>query len=283
MSQAPPTVPPVIASPDEAPVPIGADGNLTADRACVRCGYNLRGLPRAGVCPECSTPVADSLRTKVLKYSSPEYLAKLHRGVFLVQTAIIIQILMGFAVFGAAIALKGALAQLQWIAGFVGLLIAAMSLYGWWLFSELDPGYTGQDQGTTPRKVIRLAVIAGGAAALLSVLADLLSPSASATPGAAPVSVMHMVAGVVSIGAGAVQYFASMLYLQWLAKRVPNEKAGKRAKNLMWLGPVLLTVGIILIGLGPIIALVLYWNLLDWFRKDLKRIRGEQVDAPARA
>ena len=127
MSQAPPTVPPVIASPDEASVPIGADGNLAADRACVRCGYNLRGLPRAGVCPECSTPVADSLRTKILKYSSPEYLAKLHRGVFLVQTAIIIQILMGFAVFGAAIALKGALAQLQWIAGFVGLLIAAMA------------------------------------------------------------------------------------------------------------------------------------------------------------
>ncbi len=283
MSQAPPTVPPVIASPDEAPVPIGADGNLAADRACVRCGYNLRGLPRAGVCPECSTPVADSLRTKILKYSSPEYLASLHRGVFLVQTAIIVQILIGFTMFGGALAMKNAVAQLQLIAGLVGLLVSAMSLYGWWLFSELDPGYTGQDQGTTPRKVIRLAVIAGGIAALLSVLADALAPSASATPGAAPVSVLHLAAGIVSVGAGAVQYFASMLYLQWLAKRIPNEKAGKRAKTLMWLGPVLMTVGIILIGLGPLIALVLYWNLLDWFRKDLKRIRREQAEAPAAA
>lgn len=44
----------------------------------------------------------------------------------------------------------------------------------------------------------------------------------------------------------------------------------------MWLGPLLATFGLVIIGLGPLIALVLYWNMLDWVRKDLKRIRAER-------
>ena len=43
----------------------------------------------------------------------------------------------------------------------------------------------------------------------------------------------------------------------------------------MWLGPLLQTVGLLLIGLGPLIALVMYWNMLDVMRKHIKRILAE--------
>jgi len=47
-----------------------------------------------------------------------------------------------------------------------------------------------------------------------------------------------------------------------------------RAKRLMWLGPVLCLV---LCVIGGLVALVLYYHLLDWIRKDLRQIRMAQV------
>lgn len=272
---------PEVTEPTPPTVPTTAQGSIQADRPCVQCGYNLRGLQPTGACPECGTPVADSLRGKLLKYCSPDYLAQLHRGVFLIQTAIIIQILMMFALVGASLAFRSAAGTMQLVSSFVFLVVAAMELYGWWLFSELDPGYTGQDAGTTPRKVIRIAVIVSGAAAILSVLAGVLQPVAAGTGAFAGMGMLAITAWVVSTAANVAQYFASMLYIKWLAVRIPNEKARKRAKTLLWLGPILHTVGLILLGLGPLIALVLKWNLLDWVRKDLKQIRALKETAAA--
>ena len=39
---------------------------LASDLACRKCGYHLRGLPTNGMCPECGTPVAISLRGPLL-------------------------------------------------------------------------------------------------------------------------------------------------------------------------------------------------------------------------
>ncbi len=39
---------------------------LQADRRCNRCGYSLQGLPRDSLCPECATPVIDSLQAEDL-------------------------------------------------------------------------------------------------------------------------------------------------------------------------------------------------------------------------
>lgn len=78
--------------------------------------------------------------------------------------------------------------------------------------------------------------------------------------------------GIVSVIAWAVLFFAVMRYTRWVAGRVPDQWIVRRTKTYMWLLPVLNTLGILLIGLGPIIALVLYWNLLDRLRKHTKSI-----------
>ena len=49
-----------------------------------------------------------------------------------------------------------------------------------------------------------------------------------------------------------------------------------RAKTMMWLGPILYTVGAIACGLGPLVALILYYNLLNWVREGLQAIRADQ-------
>ncbi len=53
---------------------------LTDDRLCVHCGYNLRGLPLDGKCPECGEAVRRSLLGDLLKYADPDWLDRLRFG-----------------------------------------------------------------------------------------------------------------------------------------------------------------------------------------------------------
>ena len=62
------------------PMPEIAPQMLSEDRACIRCGYNLRGLVDEGNCPECGRPVSDSLRGDVLEHADPQGLDKLRFG-----------------------------------------------------------------------------------------------------------------------------------------------------------------------------------------------------------
>ena len=42
---------------------------VRVDIKCLVCGYNLRGLGRAGRCPECGTPILEALRARrVVRY-----------------------------------------------------------------------------------------------------------------------------------------------------------------------------------------------------------------------
>lgn len=244
------------------------------DATCVICGYSLTGLPAEGRCPECGTPVEQSFRGSLLEHASPEYLARLHKGVFLILAAIIVSILAMFLNVGLSLATGGGGKVLGLTFAGVGFVTAAMSLIGWWLFSAVDPGYTGREQGTTARSVVRAMVIVIAVWQVVSFAYALVSTPSTA----AGVAVDYLAFGiqVVAALASVIHFFASMLYVRWLAPRIPNPKAFRRAKTLMWLGPLLMTVGILLIGLGPLIALVLYWNMLDWIRKDLRAIRGRQ-------
>jgi hypothetical protein len=243
---------------------------------CIQCGYDLTGLPESGQCPECGTPVEHSLRGMLLRNSSPQYVGKLHRGVFLVVTVILLQLLIGILAMAAAIiagARGGALPMwVQVLSQIVTLALSVVLLVGWWLFSEPDPRYTGADDGSTARKIVRATVAIYAASTLFSFAATF---ALTTTAGGTVVLGIAAIASIVGVLAWSVQYFASMLYVRWLAHRIPNEKTRRRAKLLLWLGPVLLTFGLLLIGLGPLIALVLYWNLLDQVRKDLKAIRQQ--------
>lgn len=252
---------------------------VTDDRPCVKCSYNLRGLPGAGVCPECGTLVERSFHGDLLRYASPEYVAKLHRGVFFVQMGIIVSVLLItasliFAVFGS---IPGS----ALISQVVGLLPAVLSVYGWWLLSEADPGQLSSHKGERPRKLIRAAVIANCVITLITLVLNILG-SMGAAPGTVTgtrgaVHVFTFVMGIVGLAATLVQFFASMLYIAWIGPRLPSLRVVKRARTMLWLGPLLYTVGLLLFGLGPLIALILYYNLLEWIRKDLRSIRAGEL------
>ncbi|MFK7883833.1 MAG: hypothetical protein AB8F26_06590 [Phycisphaerales bacterium] len=243
---------------------------------CFRCDYDLTSLSPEQNCPECGLPIEASLGRIQLAKAPPEYLAKLHKGVFIIQAAIICVILLFFAGMFAGMTFasspNGVIPRpIDISLGVLAVVLAFALLVGWWMFSEPHPEYEGTYNGSDMRRTVRvLLVVAAGLAAVDLVL--------SVLPASVAIGLVVMVLGVVAIIVSVARYFTQMLYIRWMAPMLSNRKVYNRAKLLMWLGPVLMTVGILLLGLGPLIALVLYWNMLDWIRKDLKAIRADRQD-----
>lgn len=76
--------------------------------------------------------------------------------------------------------------------------------------------------------------------------------------------------------ASIVLFFASMRYIAWLGVRLPNPRIVKSARRLLWLGPLLMTVGALVL-VGPLIAYIEYLRLLNRVRKEFKSIRAEMA------
>ncbi len=265
--EAEPPSPPPAAHPGGASLESDTVGD---DLICLQCGYSIRGLPRRGRCPECGTPIKRSLQGNLLRYSSPAYLATLNRGVLLILAAIIAQVIL--TVGGLILIVLLTRRGLTDLAGVWELLLwtastglSVISLIGWWLFSEPNPAFVGAGGGTTARKVVRTTVAAAAVLTALATVAETLATSIATSVDAA--------ANILLVVVEAVKFFAAMLYLRWLAPHFPNAVIGARARRLMWLCPLLVTVGSLVCFIGPIIALVLYWSLLNSARIEISRIR----------
>jgi len=252
---------------------------------CTNCGYNLGGLPTAGTCPECGAPIERSLRGDRLVNMPAGYLASLHRGAFLVLTVIFLQVLVMFLrIFSAlATAVLGSspIPGGETVLSVVQLALSVVLVVGWWVLSAPMPlladlaGADRRRRWVRGLLVVNVAVIAAQASLYVLMSVWLTSPLALLYV----VSSVTILSSLVSLAG----YVVQMLYLAWLADRVPDVALFKRAKLLVWLGPTLSTVGLVLLGLGPLIALIMYWNLVDRFRVAFKSIRRERATIEAAA
>lgn len=256
---------------------------LDTDRACVRCSYNLRGLPTDGVCPECGTPVADSLRGYYLAFAAPKYLAALADGLGLVLAGIPVYatVLLGGA--AATFTLGGRFNQalIGTLCRLALLVPTALLLIGYWRFTRPDPGLTARESWTSVRRVIRASVVVQAAAAGAGVLAVAGGPGGVGPVGLrGALGTLSTLLDLGALAAWTAQFFATMAYVGWLGQRVPDRFIVDRSGFYTWALPLVFVFGAVTLLIGPVMAVGLYWTLLDRLRRQVRSIR--RTGMPAR-
>jgi hypothetical protein len=192
---------------------------------CIRCAYSLRGLPPQGLCPECGTPIERSLRGDLLLYSDPEYIRKLLAGsrlIFWSTLAIIVSIAL--AIFLAFYGDRFPVMQLLPLV----LIMATLAFWGgWWLLTWPDAGQLTTNKGQRPRRIVRISL--GFIVGLVALIFCATLFGHWADPGAV------RLLGLLIYPAMGVAFWSGMLYIRWLAPRIPDGQVNRLARKLMYL------------------------------------------------
>lgn len=149
-------------TPPDHPVapPVVAVNIVPGDMACFQCGYNLRGQPNQGKCPECASPVMNTYR-RWLIYAEPKWLGRLRGGITALLWGILILVIasLGMGVFGAVQGVRaGPPGQVPLIPHREFMVIAALagvSLYAfvvWLVFRLTTPEPRDDSSGIARRE-----------------------------------------------------------------------------------------------------------------------------------
>jgi len=263
------------------------------ERVCLRCGYDLRGLAAAGLCPECGAPVINSLRGRHLRYSDPAFLTMLSIGARLVLAAFVLLVIgWAWAVVTRAIGVFW-VGSVSLASAALGLGASICGLAGWWLISSPDPALRGHDPADRSRSVLRASLIVAAAGMMLSHFGGMI-----------PVTAGGMFANLTRAGfllgtlAGLVKFFAAMSYLARLAQRIPDEDLAMSPRFLRNVLVVIVLASIALMvlvvtssGFGPggmigsyVVILATGVALLVWSLLYIAMLRlfGREIDEARR-
>lgn len=293
MSQVPPWT-----SFEPPPLP-NSPATLEISVACRGCGYQLRGSLIDGNCSECGKSVEASLRGDLLVYAEAEYLRTLIRGTIIIEASLVVMVLGTLMVM--LLSFMPVIAQLLPNVGQLGAIVGALSQFsnignslnmfagtlvwtiGWWMLSRPDPSVRMNDRGDRPRRVLRVTLIISCVASLVIGGLSLFFPGmamgwgttrtgggaggAGVVPGLGLGTTIG--ATVLSFVAWIIQFFASMMYIRWLAQRIPSADIYVRAKLYMWVLPL---IYLLVCGIGQIIVFIIYFVFMDQIRAALQRV-----------
>lgn len=159
----------------------------TAALPCIRCGYDLRGLPQDGLCPECANPCIESFLSQ-LDDATRLYLRRLARACFLIAASfacILLLNLLPWAIFGLRrIGTTAVAYSFLAVTGFGFIASVGLWIYGWWQASRTPPP-RWSFPGTGYQSGLRTQLILMSLCAALVLSSILWRATQSTTPAAA--------------------------------------------------------------------------------------------------
>ncbi|MBL9147844.1 MAG: hypothetical protein JNM94_04050 [Phycisphaerae bacterium] len=240
---------------------------------CLSCGFGL-AAHATGRCPECGTPVERSLRGDFLANASPDYLARLRYGLVLVIAGTLVGFSWWVATPVLAANARGAglsMRAVEILTQSIDFASQLLLLLGWWLVSSPNPAVINPEADLVLRRLLRgfvivLAVLTGigfvGAFIPALEKAGLGAVTGSIHIGAhtqfTPLFVAGLVIRVVLVFGALGRFVVGLLYLQQLVAKIPDPALELKVRRQVWLFPLLMTLGWLCIGLGPLVGVVLY-------------------------
>lgn len=272
--------------------------------ACTTCNYNLTGLDLAGQCPECGdlilqtcfwcdydltntdpntncpecgVPATTSIGQGVLAPVPAETLTAVHTGMKLATILVLVYIV---TVIASVIAMGWAMSTLTnsetyWVviaSSTINNLVLLAITYGWWKISTTLPNIPPLVEATDRRTFLRVMIWVFAAITVVTMLLSFIPTNYDPMAQTTWVDVITLIVGLISLIIMLLFFIAQVRYIGWLAKLVQNKKMEKRAKHLVWSGPLISIFGVFLLFLGPLVILILYWNMIEYTRRDVKKI-----------
>ena len=235
--------PPVPTAAQEPPNPTVAN-----DSPCGQCGYNLRGLPESGTCPESGASIAWSIRGNLLQYAPAGWLRKLQLGTLLLLVHVVASLMIGCGLSGVSrnIAARSAgtsgLLAIEAMTTLFGIAVELVWLAGVVLVTSPDPRTDESDQPLTLRKAVVICAVAAFVGQLLEHTGALLMHAALPLWLALVPRILGQVLGL----AGVVVMFGLFIYYRRLALRIPHAGLARQTRTVMW--GMILSTGIALLG-----------------------------------
>ncbi len=219
------------------------------DHLCVSCGYNLRGLAVDSNCPECATPVAESMKGDFLAFAGARYRRRLLVSLLIITLGVAATALIGVSrfFFGFVFSALGpsGFAGAQTAVSIILVVPNAMVLTGAWLLVTPDPGYNGQSDPSRARLWTRVGVILEATRSVAGMMVWMV-PGVSAAMTAGVAAAVLTSLGIVRTCLSILVCCATVRYVRWVADRVPNVACSRRAERRVWSVGLLVATSILM-------------------------------------
>ncbi len=279
------------------PTSIVLDRNV----ACVRCSYNLRGLPTNGKCPECGEPIANSARGFEPRRFSKEHLASMRFGLTMVLIGVLVHVPFSIAPIVACLERSRYLEAVDLLAAIMGLGSSATLVAGYWCYAVIDADYRERVRALSVRRVLHIAAVASFVISLIRLIPSLaVLTQSSFFPICYGFLVMFPFGLCICVVVWVFEFVAVMNYTARIGEGVPDYSVVRRARSFRWLLPLMCVIGVVpglpmmsmvsdtlawaILLAGPCVAVVLYWRLLARVRRHIVSIQhtGMAADVPGR-
>lgn len=262
--------------------PVCEDVDRIYQLPCAGCSYELAGLASSALCPECTLPVWRSCMGSQLAYSSSEFRGSLRHGITLILISTLLLVVELGAILGVIIYYEEVLKATPpglgapWFFPLAFLIPNLLGFWGYWLFTQPEPGRITEESRTTWRNTIRITIAVQAAGILAEIILAAMGFAANFMPGMSSAqltgAILQLSAYSVVLLAWLAQLLSAVMYSRQLSRRLRDEGFENKSRTTLSALKIWIIGGVGFAFLGPVVFVLFYCRMLWRIRRGIGRI-----------